>query len=125
MKKSTEDRETFPEMERFVRDRITELRLSKNDLSETKLSEELGNSRTYINNITTGKSLPSLTELFKICDYFNISLGDFFKESPSIDALIKLERLTVDLEAADVDVIMHMAERLNEYKNKLKKKKIL
>ena len=42
------------------------------------MSYDLGHSRGYINNITSGKSLPSLTELFAICDYFEITLPEFF-----------------------------------------------
>lgn len=47
----------------FVRERITQLRMAKG-ISEYQMSYDLGHSRGYINNITSGKSLPSLTELF-------------------------------------------------------------
>lgn len=64
-------------MEQFVRERITKLRLQK-DISEYQLSYDLGHSRGYINNISSGKSLPSLSEFFAICDYFGITPQDFF-----------------------------------------------
>ena len=64
-------------MEDFVRNRITQLRLNKG-LSEYQLSYDLGHSRGYINNITSGKSLPSMSEFFTICDYFNITPIEFF-----------------------------------------------
>ena len=60
----------------FVRERITQLRMAKG-ISEYQMSYDLGHSRGYINNITSGKSLPSLTELFAICDYFEITLPNF------------------------------------------------
>ena len=56
----------------FVRERITQLRMAKG-VSEYKMSYDLGHSRGYINNISSGKALPSLTELFAICDYFEIT----------------------------------------------------
>ena len=62
---------------KFIRDRITQLRLQKG-VSEYKMSYDLGHSRGYINNITSGKTLPSMTEFFAICDYFAISPIDFF-----------------------------------------------
>ena len=61
----------------FVRERITQLRLQK-DVSEYKMSYDLGHSRGYINNISSGKTLPSMTEFFAICDYFEISPAEFF-----------------------------------------------
>lgn len=64
----------------FVRDRITKLRMQKG-VSEYQMSYDLGHSRGYINNISSGKSLPSLAELFAICEYLDISLSDFFNEN--------------------------------------------
>lgn len=60
-----------------VRARITELRLKKG-VSEYQMSYDLGHSKSYVNNITSGKSLPSLSEMFAICDYFGIGIGEFF-----------------------------------------------
>jgi transcriptional regulator with XRE-family HTH domain len=65
------------EEEEFVRNRITQLRINKG-ISEYKLSYELGHSRGYINNITSGKALPSMSEFFLICDYFGITPIEFF-----------------------------------------------
>ena len=64
-------------MEDFVRNRITQLRLNKG-LSEYQLSYSLGHSRGYIYNISSGKSLPSMSEFFAICDFFNITPAEFF-----------------------------------------------
>lgn len=63
----------------FVRDRITQLRLQKG-ISEYKMSYDLGHSRGYINNISSGKSLPSMNEFFAVCEYFNITPIEFFNE---------------------------------------------
>ena len=61
----------------FVRERITQLRVRK-DVSEYKMSYDLGHSRGYINNISSGKTLPSMTGFFAICDYFDITPEEFF-----------------------------------------------
>ncbi len=66
--------------EEFVRERITRLRMQKG-VSEYKMSYDLGHSRGYINNISSGKALPSMSEFFAICEYFDISPVDFFNEN--------------------------------------------
>ena len=74
--------------EEFVRNRITQLRLQKG-VSEYQMSYDLGHSRGYVYNISSGKSLPPLSELFAICDYFDISPVEFFDESVSNPELVK------------------------------------
>lgn len=44
---------------KFLRNRITQLRLQKG-VSEYQMSLELGHSRGYVQNISSGKSLPSV-----------------------------------------------------------------
>lgn len=63
--------------EKFVRDRITELRMQA-DISEYQLSLELGHSKSYIQSISSGRTSPSMTAFFEICDYFDISPLEFF-----------------------------------------------
>ena len=58
--------------ERFVRDRITQLRLRKG-VSEYQMSYDLGHSRGYVFNISSGKALPPLKEFFAICEYFDLT----------------------------------------------------
>ncbi|MGN0182670.1 MAG: helix-turn-helix transcriptional regulator [Candidatus Ornithomonoglobus sp.] len=74
--------------EKFVRNRITQLRLQKG-VSEYQMSYDLGHSRGYIYNISSGKSLPPLTELFAICDYFGITPSEFFDDKVSNPELIQ------------------------------------
>ena len=50
----------------FVRDRITQLRLKKG-VSEYQMSYDLGHSRSYVYNISSGKSLPPMEEFLQIC----------------------------------------------------------
>lgn len=74
-------------MEQFVRNRITQLRLEKG-VSEYQMSYDLGHSRGYIYNISSGKSLPSMSEFFSICDYFKITPVEFFDTEQKSPILI-------------------------------------
>lgn len=74
--------------EEFVRNRITQLRLQKG-VSEYQMSYDLGHSRGYIYNISSGKSLPPLSEFFAICDYFGITPAEFFDEKISNPELVQ------------------------------------
>lgn len=86
---------------KFVQDRITELRLAK-DISEYKLSQDIGRSKGYIQSISSGKTLPSITALYEICDYFEITPREFF-DNGSIpdsklvqDLILEIRRLPVE-----------------------------
>ncbi len=100
---------------KFVRERITSLRMQKG-VSEYQMSYDLGHSRGYINNISSGKSLPSVTELFTICDYFGITPAEFFTESVENPKLSgELVGLIERLSADDQQLLRNIAQRmLNE-----------
>lgn len=74
--------------EKFVKDRITQLRLQKG-VSEYQMSYALGHSRGYVYNISSGKALPPLREFFAICDYFEITPQQFFDDSTQSPELIQ------------------------------------
>lgn len=74
--------------EEFVKDRITQLRLKKG-ISEYQMSYDLGHSRGYIYNISSGKALPPLKEFFAICDYFEITPQQFFDDGTVNPELIQ------------------------------------
>ena len=61
----------------FIRERITQLRLQKG-VSEYKMSYDLGHSRGYINNISSGNTLPAMTDILAICEYFGSPPSEFF-----------------------------------------------
>jgi len=63
----------------FVRQRITELRIKKG-VAEYRMSLDMGHSRNYIQNISSGKSKPSMEEFLYICDYLGVHPRDFFDE---------------------------------------------
>ncbi len=73
-------------MENFIRERITELRI-KRGLSEYKMSYELGQNKSYIQSISSGRALPSMSQFIKICDYFDMTPLEFFdidNKNPSL-----------------------------------------
>lgn len=57
--------------------RLAKLRTSKG-VSARDMSLSMGQNPGYINNIETGKSMPSLSGIFYICDYFGITPAQFF-----------------------------------------------
>ena len=74
--------------EKFLRDRITKLRIEKN-LSERQLSFELGHCEGYINKITSGYTLPSIKEFVYICEYFGLTPKEFFDEEMEYPILMQ------------------------------------
>lgn len=73
--------------EAFIRKRITEFRLKKG-ISEYKLSTEMGHSKGYIQNITAGRSMPSMSEFLYMCECFGITPQQFFDEGKENPALL-------------------------------------
>lgn len=61
----------------FIRERINYLRMQHN-ISEYQLSLDLGHSQGYIQSITSGRTLPSMSAFLDICDYFEITPLEFF-----------------------------------------------
>jgi transcriptional regulator with XRE-family HTH domain len=102
--------------EDFIRERITQLRLQKK-ISEYRMSYDLGHSRGYVYNISSGKSLPPMREFLAICDYFDITPSAFFDESKSYPGLIqKSVEGMQELNDVDLLLILEIIERLRERK---------
>ena len=57
--------------------RLAKLRIKKG-ISAREMSLSIGQNAGYINNIETGKALPSMSGFFYICEYLNISPKEFF-----------------------------------------------
>ena len=53
------------------------------------MSYDLGHSRGYVYNISSGKALPPMREFFAICDYFEITPQQFFDASLPVPNLIQ------------------------------------
>nr|WP_317400879.1 helix-turn-helix transcriptional regulator [uncultured Gemmiger sp.] len=98
---------------KFVRDRITQLRLQKG-VSEYQMSYDLGHSRSYIYNISSGKSLPPMAEFLQICDYFEITPSQFFDDSLENPVMLQtaIEEMK-KLDSDDLILIISAIRRLN------------
>lgn len=104
--------------EKYIAERITELRLKKN-VSEYRMSLDLGHSNSYIRSITSGKALPSMSEFLYICDYLNVTPKEFFDEDLKDTELVKrLYNLSKNISDDDLSALINMAERLANKKNK-------
>ena len=100
--------------ETFIRERITQLRLRKG-VSEYQMSYDLGHSRGYIYNISSGKSLPPMKEFLAICDYFELTPQQFFDDGAQNPELIQkavsgLKQLSED----DLLMLLGLINRLKK-----------
>ena len=98
--------------ENFIRQRITELRMKKG-VSEYRMSTDMGRSKNYIQGITSGRSLPSLSEFLYMCDYLGISPRDFFDEKLENPALLQEATDALKtLNDEDIALILSIIKRL-------------
>ena len=100
--------------EEFVRRRITQLRIQKN-ISEYKMSYDLGHSKGYIQGISSGRALPSMSEFLYICEYLGVTPKQFFDEETENPEII--ERILSSLKKldnADLERIADLADRLSK-----------
>lgn len=98
--------------EDFVRERITNLRIKKG-VSEYQMSYDLGHSRGYVYNISSGKALPPLKEFFAICDYFEITPQQFFDDSSKNPELIqKAIEAMKQLDESDMLMLLSWINRM-------------
>lgn len=99
--------------EQFIRDRITHLRMQKN-VSEYKMSLDLGHSKSYIQSIASGRALPSMSEFLYICDYLDVSPKDFF--DPELKDPVLLEQAVSsmkELSNPNLRLLISIIDRLN------------
>ena len=97
----------------FVRDRITELRLQA-DVSEYQMSLELGQNRSYVQSISSGRAMPSMAGFFNICDYFGITPVEFFDSSIKEPALLnEVFEALKPLNEENLELIRTIAQKLD------------
>ena len=102
--------------EKFVRERITQLRLRKG-VSEYRMSYDLGHSRGYVHNISSGKALPPMKEFFAISDYFGLTPQQFFDEGTQNPELIQKAIAGMkQLDETDLLMLLGLINRLLEKK---------
>lgn len=98
--------------EEFIRNRITKLRMLKN-VSEYQMSLDLGHSKSYIQSISSGRALPSMSEFISICEYLGITPKEFFDDDNS-DPVLHGEVIETmkDMQDKDIELILALLKRL-------------
>ena len=79
------------------------------------MSLSIGQNAGYINNIETGKALPSMTSFFYICEYLDITPQEFFDadaEQPK-----ELSKLISDLKKLNKRQLENIADIVNDLAN--------
>lgn len=85
----------------IISKRIIELRAGK---AASIISSELGKGETYINRIQLKKKKPPFRSIHQICDYFGISLAEFFQTDADRKVLPeKVERIREEMKSMDPD----------------------
>lgn len=101
--------------ESYISKRLTQLRMEKG-VSARVMSIEIEQANNYITNIENQKALPSMKGLFLICEYFDISLKEFFdveNESPTL-----LNELIEELKRLNPKTLGHLLEITRELNKK-------
>ena len=96
----------------FVARKLTELRMQKG-VSEYKMSLDMGHSRSYIQNITSGHSNPALSEFLYMCEYLGVTPSAFFEEQTKQPILVQqiMEGIR-KLGEEDLRAVLGIVERL-------------
>ena len=98
----------------FIRKRLTQLRMQKG-VSEYQMSLDMGHSRSYIQSIVSGKSLPSMAEFLYMCEYLGVTPSACFDEQTENPAL--LQKATEEMRSlSDRDILslLGLIERFKE-----------
>lgn len=90
--------------EKFIQNRLSQLREEK-QVSERKMSLDLGHSTSYIRSITSGRSLPSMGEFLYICEYLDITPMEFFNEKKST-TLLQQKAINSIYAMSDKDLVL-------------------
>ena len=92
--------------------RLAKLRMEKG-VSARDMSLSIGQNPGYINNIESGKALPSMSNFFFICEYLNITPSDFFDmDSPYPEKLAALIENLKKLDSRQFDNISSIVDGL-------------
>ena len=87
--------------------RLAKLRTLKG-VSARDMSLSLGQNAGYVNNIETGKALPSMAMFFCICDYLGVTPVQFFDDDNMFPA--ELDKLTDDLKKLNSRQLSNISE---------------
>ena len=100
----------------FIIRRIQKLR-DERGISARDMSLSIGQSVGYINKIETKQGKPSIDGLVYICEYFNISLAEFFDEG--MESPLKVKELLTEVKGLDgdsLDLLIGTAKKMKGQK---------
>lgn len=101
------------EREEFYR-RLTQLRMNKG-VSARDMSLSIGQSPNYIRGIEAGENYPSMATFFYICDYLEITPGEFFDtDSTNPTKASKLLELAKSLPDDQLDLLIALTKALKK-----------
>lgn len=94
--------------------RLAKLRTEKG-VSARDMSLSMGQNPGYINNIESGKSMPSLSGIFYICEYLGITPNEFFDiETVSPTKVDKLCSAAKGLNSEQLDYLIALVKDLKK-----------
>lgn len=94
--------------------RIATLR-TKKKVSAREMSLAIGQNPNYINHIETGNAIPSLSGLLYICEYFEITMSEFFDfDSDNPMKLNKINEYLRKLNDEQLETIESLVKNLAE-----------
>ena len=102
----------------FIKERYAAIRLAHN-ISGRRLSLELGQSTEYINQIENGRNLPSIEGLLNFCEYFHITVGEFFEDKFAYP--VQYDKIIKELNKMDelgLDTVYDLLRLINSNKSK-------
>ena len=76
-------------------------------VSARDMSLSIGQNPGYINNIETGKSLPSMTAFFYICEYLHVTPKAFFDTSS--EQPTEIQHLIDNIKKLDKNQLLHIS----------------
>lgn len=94
--------------------RLAKLRAAKG-VSARDMSLSMGQNPGYINNIESGKSMPSLSGIFYICEYLGITPKEFFDtDSPDPTKLNELLSAAKGLSSTQIETLISLAKEIKK-----------
>lgn len=95
----------------FVQKRMMEY-ARDSEKSMRDISAKMGHSHSYLNNITKGRSAPSLDELLYFCNYLEIEPADFFRKEPlSLQQQVAIKKM-LGLPPQQLDLLIRLMDQL-------------
>lgn len=90
--------------------RIKNIRLSKG-LIASQLANKAFISQSYLSDIESGRTAPSLDKLFTICKALDISLSEFFGDVPELPVdIIRLVKNAQKLDEEEIKLLTNFLE---------------